>query len=242
MITPPAGHLASGSVGYTLDAVNKLFWDACIFETGLLRYWKFQCPFCGKDEMVGGRIYVKIPEKNVPDWSYTFCDENGDPIIYLYFTCQNCSEIAYHKGYPLPKLKRTEIFPTVIPLIVSENPLKTARGIKNYFSYKIPSNGFCVVIGDVMSSCIVPKKLFIIDYNYFDEFLKNLIGSKQYPEIITPSLKGLQQDFKEKKLNPNDILIAYSMPSRKESYWLSPGMESEERLKKVTQDMVEEEF
>lgn len=242
MITPPALQFASGRVGYTIEAINKLFWDACIFETGLLDFWEPKCPYCDSNKIKGYVVYIKVPESVPPEGFYAFVDRDGDPMIYTHFTCEICSEIAETKGYTEPKLKKSQIFPTNIPMIVSKVPFKTIRGIKKHFHYLAPYRGFCAVMGDVMDSCVIPKPIFMNQIDALDTFLKELVESGKYPDVVTPSLEKLQDRFKRKPIDPNRILINYLRPKRKEHYWLSPGAEAADRVTKLSRDMVEEAF
>jgi hypothetical protein len=92
MVTPPALQFASGKVEYTIEAVNKLFWDSCIFETGLLDVWRPKCPRCGGRRMRGNVVYVKPPDEITGEDFYVFIDERGDPMVYTHFSCKNCQK------------------------------------------------------------------------------------------------------------------------------------------------------
>lgn len=174
---------------------------------------------------------------------YAYVDKNGVPIIYLNrFTCKQCSFTAEIKGFKEPTFVKNEIFPTVIPIIVSERSFQTVSGLENIFSYTIPARGFCAIMGDIFNTAVVPKRVFLVEHNHLDNFLESIVESKKYPDVVTKSLEGLQEQFKNEPINPNRILVNYLLPRRKEHFWLSPGNEAATKIEEVLDTLEEEDF
>jgi hypothetical protein len=234
IVTPPSIHSASGKVGYTNKAVDKLFWDACIFETGLLDSWTPRCPRCNSGQVYGNALYVKPPQEIGEEDFYVYIDKNGDPFTYMNFGCHKCSEIAEVEGYSKPHFKSWEIFPTVVPIIVSKTPFKTATGIQNTYAYTAPAGGYYAVMGEAMNHCYLPKNIMMTKLSELDEVLKKLVDDKQYPERATRSPTKLQKRFKEKPVDPNRVLFCFTTKKRKESYWLSAGEEAPRKMKELS--------
>lgn len=246
-VVPPVGVFASGKVGYTLKAIEKLFWDAYSFEFGLLRQWKHCCPRCKKTRSLRGNyVYIKLPEEVPLEGDYAFIDENGDLVTFLdKFNCTRCSPLAEDKGFR-GEFTRTEIFPTVLPIIVSKIPFKTETGFKNYLSVTMFAKRFCALAGDIWWTPVAPKRVFLVQYDHLGDFLKKIVTSKKYPDVVTPSLEKMQNYFKRNPIDPNGLYFNYFDPKRKEQCWISLGSKTEKQISKASsrlrgEDLLEEE-
>lgn len=97
-------------------------------------------------------------------------------------------------------------------------------------------------MGDIWGSAVVPKQVFLVEYSHLNDFLVNLIKSEQYPDVATLSLERLQEEFKKNPINPNEILVNYLLPKRKEYFWLSPGKEAVTKTEELLSTLEEEDF
>lgn len=234
IVTPPAIHSASGRVGYTNSALDKIFWDTCIFETGLLDFWTPRCPHCNSRRVYGRVLYIKPAEKIGDEDVYVYTDNQGYPIQYLNFGCYKCSEVAQIERYREPRYKSWEIFPTVVPIIVSKTPFKTANGIQKICSYLAPAGGYYAMMGEAGNHCALPKNIIMTQLSELDEVLNRLVDDKQYPETTTKSPAKLQKKFIENPIDPNRVLICFTTKRRKESRWLTPGEEARRKMRELS--------
>jgi hypothetical protein len=240
IVAPPALHSASGKVGHTITAIDKLFWDTCLFETGLLDYWTAKCPHCGSKKVYGNVLYIKGPmQVNEEDIS-VYVDKEGLPFKYFSFSCRKCSQVAEIKGFDEPHFKSWELFPTVVPLIVSRTPFKTDAGFQPIVQYLAPSGGYTAIMGEAMTHCHLPKHILMSQIDTLDKLLETLVNQKQYPQTPTVSLDKLEEKMTKKPIDPNRILVAFTSGKRKESTWLTLGREAPNRMGSLTDENVEE--
>lgn len=240
MVTPPALHSASGKVGYTIEALDRLFWDTCIFETRVLDFWIPRCPRCDGKHLYGNAVYVESAKEIGDEDFYVYVDKTGYHIKYADFGCKNCSEIAEIEGFSEPHFKIWEIFPTVVPIIVSKTPFKTATGVKTVLSYLVPAGGYYAVMGEAWNHCALPKNIIMTQLSELDVVLKKLAYERRYPERITESPTKLQKKFHENPVDPNRVLISFTTKKRKESYWLTPGEEAPGKMRELSEENIRE--
>jgi len=229
IVAPPALNSASGKVGHTINAVDKLFWDTCSFETGLLSSWNARCPMCGSTDLFGNRIYIKGP-KEVNEEICVYVDEEALPYKNLDFGCRNCSEQAGMYDDQSPRFKSLDLFPTVVPLIVSKTPFKTENGFEPFFQYLTPSGGYSAIMGEVATHCRLPKHICMCQIDKLDEILKKIVSQKQFPQTLTIPIDKTAKEIAKNPVNPNEILVAFTSKKRKESTWLTLGREAREKL------------
>jgi len=230
IVTPPALNSASGKVRHTITAIDKLFWDTCLFETGLLNSWEAKCPRCGSKEVYGNVVYLKGPMQVGDQDIYVYVNEEGIPFNYVNFGCRDCSEIAEEKGYDEPHFKAWELFPTVVPLIVSKTPFKTQNGFEPFSTYLAPGGGYFAMMGEVTTHCHLPKNILMSQIGKLDEVLKKIVDERKFPETPTISLDELANEMAKKPVDPNKFLVSFTTKKRKESTWLTLGKEAREKL------------
>ena len=243
IIVPPVLNSASGKVGHTINAVDALFWDACFFETGLLNSWTAKCPICGSSNLFGNRIYIKGP-KEVNEDICVYVDDEALPYKNLDFGCRNCSEPEGMYDGQSPRFKSWELFPTVVPLIVSKTPFKTENGFEPFVHYLTPSGGYSAVMGEVSTHCRFPKHILMSQIDKLDEILKEIVSQKQFPQTLTIPIDQTAREIAKNPVNPNQILVAFTSKKRKESRWLTLGREAREKLcgKHTISELAEEDI
>jgi hypothetical protein len=185
-------------------------------------------------------LYVKPPKEIGEEDFYVYTDKEGDPIVYSSFGCHKCSETAEIEGYSEPHFKSWEVFPMVVPIIVSKTPFKTATGVQKIYRYTAPAGGYFAVMGEAMNHCALPKNIIMTQLSELDAVLKKLVDDKHYPDRATRSPTRLQKKFNENPVDPNRVLISFTTKKRKESRWLSAGKEAPGKMKELSRRRTEE--
>jgi hypothetical protein len=241
VITPPALNSASGKVKHTIGAIDKLFWDTCLFETGLLNSWEAKCPNCQSTDIFGNTLPVKGPKEVGEQDMYVYVDDEATPFVYYNFGCKDCDEVAKNEGFKELRFKSWELFPTVVPLIVSKTPFKTQNGFEPFNTYVAPQGGYFAMMGEAPNHCQMPKTIVMCQITKLDEVLKQMVSEKKYPQTLTLSLEELHEKLVRAPVNPNKCLVAFTSKKRKESAWLTVGKEALEKLRQPPEDVLSDE-
>ena len=105
---------------------------------------------------------------------------------------------------------------------VSRIDNKTVDGVEHIGSLIIPS-GFCILSGDVSSTPLVPKKLFVVSEAELKGFLDDAISRQAFPDTPTFRPSKLQEKLYSDPIDPNFIFIDFVHSKRREHTIISPG-------------------